>query len=265
MPDFEAREICDQLLAAGRDATSLALSFYDKPLKSWSKSNASPVTEADIAVDTLLKERLTRVFPEAGWLSEETADTADRLACEDVLIVDPIDGTRAFMAGLPDWTVSLAYARAGKVLAAVLMEPVAGRAFHAARGHGAFADDTRLKPSASASFSGLNVAGPKPLVDAFSPEGARVVPKIHSLALRLVRVASGDLAAGLASGRAHDWDIAAADLIVTESGALLTDFDGHAPVYNAAQPVHPPLLAAAPHLHGAGRQLLQPRRVASRP
>jgi myo-inositol-1(or 4)-monophosphatase len=257
LPDSEASAILNCLLSAGHAAADLALSYAKKPLKNWMKANASPVTEADLAVDALLKERLTAMLPEAGWLSEETADNEARLACRDVLIVDPIDGTRAFMAGLPDWTISLALTRNGRPLAAVLVEPIAGRTFAAVLGKGATCNGVPLRLGPSLSLAGRNVAGPKPLAEAFITQGAKLVPKVHSLALRLTQVATGELAIGLASRHSHDWDIAASDLIVHEAGGLLSDFAGNAPVYNAPHPVHPPLLAAASDLHESARRLLQ--------
>jgi len=106
-----------------REAGDLAHAAFGKPFKTWVKENNSPVSEVDIAVDVLLKERLTAIAPDAGWLSEETEDNPARLAASRVWIVDPIDGTRAFVAGRPDWAISVALVEAGRPVVAALYAP----------------------------------------------------------------------------------------------------------------------------------------------
>ena len=124
MPAIEANGTAEisaraaaQLNAAVRDAGSLALSMFGKPIKQWTKGpSSSPVSEADIAIDALLRERLTgNAF---AWLSEETADDAARLAARYVWVVDPIDGTRAYIAGQPDWAISAALIEQSRPIAA---------------------------------------------------------------------------------------------------------------------------------------------------
>src|SRR2546428_779411 len=102
----------DRLAAAVRDGGALALQTFRGELKSWTKGASSPVSEADLAVDALLRERLLAIH-DVGWLSEETEDDPARLDEADVWIVDPIDGTRAYLAGLPDWAVSAALVSGG--------------------------------------------------------------------------------------------------------------------------------------------------------
>ena len=96
----------DRLDEVVREAGACALATFGAPLKTWTKDRGSPVSEADIAVDNLLRVRLTALLPEAGWLSEETEDDPARLTAQLLWIVDPIDGTRAYLAGLPDWSVA---------------------------------------------------------------------------------------------------------------------------------------------------------------
>ncbi|WP_439572218.1 3'(2'),5'-bisphosphate nucleotidase CysQ [Phreatobacter sp.] len=254
MPAAEDLVLRDLLASLAAEAGAMAQAYARRGMRTWTKAKASPVTEADIAVDSFLKERLTAARPGFGWLSEETIDDPARLDRREVFIVDPIDGTRAFAAGLPDWTVSLAAVRDGRPVAAALAEPVAGRVFAAALGHGATVNGRRLVPGARESLAGARVAGPIPMLAGPKREGAVLLPKIHSLALRFAKVAVGEIDAGLAGGASHDWDLAAADLLVHEAGAALTGLDGAVPVYNRPVPVHSPLICAAPALHALLRQ-----------
>jgi myo-inositol-1(or 4)-monophosphatase len=142
-------------------------------------------------------------------------------------------------------------------VAAALAEPEAGRTLAAALGHGATLNGRRAVASARPSLVGARVAGPMPMLERPKREGAVLLPKVHSLALRLAKVAIGEIDASFAGGQSHDWDLAAADLLVHEAGASLTGFDGSVPVYNRAKPTHFPLVCAGPALHG---QLLDGRR-----
>jgi myo-inositol-1(or 4)-monophosphatase len=219
----------------------------------WSKAGGSPVTEADVSVDAFLKVRLSRELPEAAWLSEETRDDLSRLDKRLVWIVDPIDGTRAFIAGHPDWSISIALLADGRPVAGVVHAPALGTLYEAARGGGAFQNGAPIAVSSIADLSGAKVAGPKPMIDALEREAGPLqrLPRMPSLALRLARVAEGAVDVGLVSRDARDWDIAAADLIIAEAGGRLTGADGSCPVYNRREPVHGTLVSAGPGLHPA--------------
>ena len=126
----------DLLADAVREGGALALQTFRGELKSWLKGKSSPVSEADIAVDAMLRERLLSIR-DAGWLSEETEDDPARLRREEVWVVDPIDGTRAYLAGLPDWAISAALVHAGRPVVAALYAPVTDELFQAIVGRGA--------------------------------------------------------------------------------------------------------------------------------
>lgn len=254
MPDADDLVLRDLMAELAAEAGELARACARRGMRTWTKDRSSPVTEADIAVDRFLKEKLMAARPDFGWLSEETADSPERIGRRQVFIVDPIDGTRAFAAGLPDWTVSLAVVRDGRPVAAALAEPEQGRVFAAALGHGATVNGRRMVPTARDSLAGARVAGPMPMLAGPKRAGAILLPKIHSLALRFAKVAAGEIDAGFAGGSSHDWDLAAADLLVHEAGAALTGLDGTVPVYNRPVPVHSPLICATPALHGLLRQ-----------
>jgi myo-inositol-1(or 4)-monophosphatase len=240
---------------AARRAGELALPYFragaQTAAKVWYKGHSSPVTEADIALDTFLKGQLSGLFPQAGWLSEETADDPARLEQGYVWIVDPIDGTRAFASGHPDWAISIALVRDSRPVLGILHAPVHNRLYEARLGEGAFCNGERLKMSGAEDLPHARVAGPKPLVDRLERRMGPVerLPKVPSLALRLARVAEGSIDIGLVSAHAQDWDIAAADLILQEAGGCLTGLDGSTPTYNKPHPSHDEMIAVASRLH----------------
>ncbi len=251
-------------LAAGvREAGALALSMFGAPLKQWTKGASSPVSEADIAVDNLLRERLTAVDPAIAWLSEESVDDPARLAARLVWIVDPIDGTRGYIAGQSDWTVSAALVQDGRPVVACLFAPVTGEFFTAVAGQGATRNGTAIRATAGADLADMRIAGPKNFLERVSKiaPAFTVVPRVHSLALRLGRVAEGSIDAAIAGGNSHDWDLAAADLLVHEAGGALTPLGGGPLIYNRAVPRHGMLVAAGYDRHAALVNLLNDPRL----
>ena len=240
---------------AARDAGAQALAFFRHGERTradvQNKEGGSPVTEADLLVDRLLRAKLGTLLPEAGWLSEETADTRDRLERRAVFIVDPIDGTRAFVTGDPRWAVSVALVIDGAPRLGVLELPALAETYTAAHGLGARLGGQSLSPVARDDLAGARIAGPKFLLDELARTGVpfSAEPKVPSLAYRFAKVANGSLDAALASTNAHDWDIAAADLILREAGGLVTDLRGRVPVYNSPDPRHG-VLTAAPRAIG---------------
>jgi myo-inositol-1(or 4)-monophosphatase len=259
----DSARIADLLAAAVREAGALALQKFRSPFRSWTKGHNSPVSEVDIAVDELLRERLGGAVAGYGWLSEESADDPARLAADYVWIVDPIDGTRAFIAGREDWVISAALTRAGRPVAGAIYVPVEDVLLLAAAGEGATRNGVRVMPDDAADLDGARVAGPKRFVHALGAERRiEELPRVHSLALRLARVATGAIDIAFAGGNSHDWDIAAADLIVHEAGGALTNLDGDRVVYNRPDPVHSLLVAAGRGRHEKLIRLMRQRRAA---
>lgn len=240
---------------AARRAGELALPYFragaQTSARVWYKGQGSPVTEADIALDTYLKEHLGSLLPEAGWLSEETVDDPARLGQSHVWIVDPIDGTRAFASGHPDWAISIALVKDMQPVLGILHAPIHDRLYEARLGEGAWCNGDRLQVSEAEALPRARVAGPKPLMDRLERRMGAIerLPKVPSLALRLARVAEGSIDVGLVSANAQDWDIAAADLILREAGGLLTGLDGSRPAYNKPRPSHGEMIAVASRLH----------------
>ncbi len=224
------------------------------------KEGGSPVTEADLAVDAFLMRRLSESFPEAGWLSEETADDAQRLSRRALLVVDPIDGTRAFVGGDLRWTVSVALILDGRPLAGVVHAPALNETFAAARGAGATRNGAPLSRPDRAVGAGYVAAGPRNILNAMGArlgEPLDIKPFVPSLAYRLSLAAMGALDFAVAATDSHDWDVAAADILLEEAGALLVETSGERLLYNRAATRRDALLAApealAPHLLSAFR------------
>jgi myo-inositol-1(or 4)-monophosphatase len=244
-----------------REAGALALSLFRTELKNWTKGASSPVSEADIAVNDLVERRLRAATPDYGWLSEESVDDDSRLGKELVWIVDPIDGTRAYLAGLPDWVISAALVSDGRPVAAALYAPVTDELFLSIAGGGATLNATPIRASADAQLAGAKFSGAKRRLDVLAAIEPRIetVPRVPSLALRLARVAAGALDAAFTAADSHDWDLAAADLLVHEAGGVLTTLTGKTLLYNRPEPVHGALVAAGRARHAALLGLIQDR------
>jgi len=243
----------DLLQATVREAGALALSLFRTDLKNWIKGASSPVSEADIAVNDLLERKLRSATPDYGWLSEESADDERRLGKRLVWIVDPIDGTRGYLAGREDWCVSVALVEDAVPLLAAVFAPVSDEFFFAGRGQGATRNDIPLRATSGTAMDFSRVAGPKPLVERLktSPGDITLHPRIGSLALRLCRVAQGSLDAAFAGGQSRDWDLAAANLIVQEADGKMTALSGEPILYNRREVAHGMLVAAGRDRHAS--------------
>ena len=239
------------LAATVREAGALAHSLFRTELKNWIKGASSPVSDADIAVNDLLERRLRSATPDYGWLSEESADDPSRLQRRLVWIVDPIDGTRGYLAGKEDWCVSVALVENEQPLLAAVFAPASDEFFFAARGQGASCNGVAIHATLGTELDFSRVAGPKPLVERLRKTADDIVlhPRIGSLALRLCRVADGRLDAAFAGGQSRDWDLAAADLIVHEADGSMTALAGDAIHYNREEVTHGVLVAAGRDRH----------------
>jgi myo-inositol-1(or 4)-monophosphatase len=241
------------LAAALREAGAIALKTFRMPVKTWLKAQGSPVSEADIAVDEFLRARLAGARSGCGWLSEESAQDRASGAARLLWIVDPIDGTRAYLAGRPDWSISAALVADGRPVLAAVFVPVSDELFVAEAGGGATRNGSPIAASRGSAFADVRIAGPKRLVQGLAAIESRitVLPRIGSLALRLARVAEGALDVAFAGGNSHDWDLAAADLLVHEAGGAMTDLAGRGLTYNRPDLSHGTLVAAGAARHAA--------------
>jgi myo-inositol-1(or 4)-monophosphatase len=253
-------EVRNHLAAVVREAGTLALKTFRGQLKSWIKGKSSPVSEADLAVDALLRDRLLKIR-DAGWLSEETDDDPARLERTEVWVVDPIDGTRAYLAGLSDWAISVALVRSGRPVIAALYAPVSDELFLSAAGSGATLNGVDIHASTGDAIAGARFSGAKRRLDSLATIEPRIqtAARVPSLALRLARVASGALDGTFTAPNSHDWDLAAADLLVHEAGGAVTTLTGQSLIYNRPDPVHAALLAAGSRRHAVLLGLIRDR------
>ncbi len=240
--------------AAAREAGELALSYRRQgKVKVWGKPGGSPVTNADLAVDKLLTETLRAARPDYGWLSEETADDRSRLERRRVFVVDPIDGTIAFMKDRPHWAVSIAVVEDGRPVAGVLHAPSHQETFVAQAGEGArmngqpihVGDRDRLEGAALLADARYlrKPDWPRPW-----PEDLTIETR-NSVAYRMALVGCGGFDAVVAISSKCDWDLAASDLIVREAGGCATDHRGGRFAYNQASVTKRSLVCAGPALH----------------
>lgn len=231
----------DLLLDVAREAGEIASSFFKADPQVWEKEdNAGPVTEADLAVNEMFERRLRAARPDYGWLSEETEDNAHRLTTKRQFVLDPIDGTRAFIKGSKNWAHSLAVVEHDHPIAAVVLMPIAKKIYHATKGGGAFLNGAQI------SVSNTNEAESADILTAkvnLNPEhwknGQRPDFKVSfrsSLAYRMSLAAEGRFDAMLSLHPAWEWDIAAGALIVTEAGGTVCDKHGQPLKFNNAHP-----------------------------
>ena len=234
---------------AVREAGAIAKQAYeDNDSKVWDKANNSPVTDADIAVNDYLAEILRAARPDYGWLSEETKDDHSRHACPRSFVVDPIDGTRAFIERSPNFAVSVAVIEDGKSIAGALFNPLTDEMFEAFRGGGATLNKKPLTSPDSEQVEGIRMVG---YLRKFQRLGwpdmtCRIA---NSMAYRMALVASGQADATVAFTPKSDWDLAAAELIATEAGAVVTNLYGTPPTYDGPTTSGLGVICAGPKLH----------------
>jgi myo-inositol-1(or 4)-monophosphatase len=249
LPATDLALLIDAARAAGRIATG----YSGKTAKRWDKPDgAGPVTEADLAVNDMLRERLCAARPGYGWLSEEAEDDPARLEETRVFVIDPIDGTRSFAEGSQIWAHALAVVERGVAVAGVVYLPMRGLLYAAAAGQGAFLNGAPISPSARTGLDGAEFLATRPNMEArYWPGG---MPRLNrsyrpSLAYRMALVAEGRYDGMLTLRDAWEWDIAAGDIILREAGAVCTDQTGAALRFNNPHPVVGGVITANATLH----------------
>lgn len=258
MPAPDAVNAADLALIeeAVREAGKIARSYFGRSYKSWNKGGGQPVTEADLAVDRFLGETLRAARPEYGWLSEETEDGPARHEALDTFVVDPIDGTIAFLKGRPHFTISVAVVRGGRPTTGAVLNPMTEECFAARAGGGAHLNGKPIAVSRRNEIEGCRMLASKATFEhpAWSKPPLSPWPKMevetrNSIAYRMTLVAAGKYDAMLSLSSKHDWDVAAGDLIVREAGGCVSDHRGEPLQYNAPEPVQASIVAAGPALH----------------
>lgn len=240
---------------AVREAGALALAFRKSGADVWEKAPGDPVTEADLAVNALLSERLMAARPTYGWLSEETADSADARTQKRVWVVDPIDGTRAYIRpDDPYWCVGVAVVEDGVAVASAIYAPVLDQFYEARLGGGAFLNNDLITASSCAEEAGCRLIAHEQMVHHKAwpepwPEVMLAKPRPNATLLRMAMIASGAWDGVVALTKKSDWDLAAGALLIAEAGGHATTHRGERFVFNRSAPAQQSLVAAGKALH----------------
>jgi myo-inositol-1(or 4)-monophosphatase len=237
-----------------RDAGRIAGARFGGAFRRWEKAPGDPVSEIDLEVDAYLREQLSALDPEAGWLSEETVDASDRIERRRLWVVDPIDGTRDYVRGRPGWAVSVALVEDRVPVIGVLDAPARGEHWRAQAGRGAWRNGETIRVSGRTSLEGARI--PADTLPAFG-SGLVTVPKPNSIALRIAMVAAGEADLIATTKWGYEWDIAAAALIASEAGATVTGALGQPLAFNTASGEAFGVLAATPDIHAAAAAMLR--------
>lgn len=252
-------ELATAVAAIAAEAAAFALERWRTDFARWEKSPGDPVCQVDLDVNALLRDRLSALAPDAGWLSEETVDDAVRLNHRRVWVVDPIDGTRDYIRGRDGWAISIALVEGEQPVVGILDAPARGEVWRAETGKGATLNGKPIRAGHRSMFIGARV--PTDLLPQIDSDLVAVA-KPNSIALRIAMVAAdqADLIATIRWG--HEWDIAAAVLIAREAGCAVTDALGRKLRFNTPRAEAFGVLASAPAIHLAAIARLHERAVA---
>jgi myo-inositol-1(or 4)-monophosphatase len=219
---------------AAREAGRIVMGLFGKDYRIEEKSKGNPVTTADLEANRTIREIVRGRYPGDGWLSEEDADNLDRLSASRVWVVDPIDGTKEFIEGVPQFAVSIGLVVEGRPMVGVVYNPATDRLFRAAKGHGAMLNDQPIHVSTREQIEGAFVlvsrSEPKRKFESFA--GLCKLEPTGSIAYRLAQVAGGEGDATLTFRSIREWDVCAAVLIVEEAGGVVIDGGGKRLVFN---------------------------------
>jgi len=244
--NFPYREELETAERAAMKAGAAIMGLFKGKYDVQEKSRNNPVTSADLEANRLIREIIQRKFPADGWLSEEDKDGAERLQASRVWVIDPIDGTKEFIEGVPQFAVSIAFVEDERPKAAVVFNPAKNRLYKAAAGHGAFLNDQRIRVTPCQAVDGARL-----LVSRSEPQRKFQVfvdrceiKPIGSIAYRLAKVAGGDGDGTLTFRSIHEWDICAGVLMVEEAGGKVIDGSGNGLRFNQREPRHRGVVAA---------------------
>jgi len=233
---------------AAIEAGKVILQYYKADYEIKEKSYHNPVTTADNAADDKIKNILTINRPQYGWLSEETLDSPERLSKKKVWVVDPLDGTKEFIEGVPNFVVSIGLVRDGKPILGVLYNPVTLELFTASEGEGAYLNNKRIHCTKKYNLHEMVMLNSrsetrKKLWEPFKNTFSELKP-IGSVAYKLGLTAAGksDIFASLRPK--NEWDICAGNCIINEAGGKLIDLNGEERKYNQLDTLITPGLIA---------------------
>ena len=254
----------EQALAAAKEAAQRAgevvLSYYSSHYEVQSKGVDNPVTTADLESNRVLHETLMDAIPDAGWLSEESADNTERLKQDHIWIVDPIDGTREFIQGIDEFVIVVALVVQRHVTVAVTYNPVRREMLSACRGQGAFCNDRPIRVTATPHLPGAVVLASRSETGRGEWDRFRDILTIRpmgSVAYKLAQVAQGACDMTFSLVPKNEWDICAGTLLVTEAGGRVTDLQGAPLRFNQRNTLRPGIIATNVRLHERVLRLTQ--------
>ena len=239
------------LLEGARRAGRIALRYFRHSPQIWYKENdAGPVTQADLEIDEMLKTFFLEACASYGWLSEESDDTNNRLSCDNVFIIDPIDGTRSFIEGSENFAISLAIAHKGIITDAVVYLPAKNITYFAIKNQGAFKNDTPIQARNTHQIENADVLTTRATLNDTRWRTPLPIERHFrsSLAYRFCLIAEGRFDAMLTLRPTWEWDSAAGSLIANEANARAVDLSGNAPLYNSKEKRHSGFIVASPPL-----------------
>jgi myo-inositol-1(or 4)-monophosphatase len=235
---------------AAQEAGAAVMGLFKGKFDVREKGKNNPVTTADLEANRIIRDKVQKSFRDDGWLSEEDQDNSCRLACPRVWVVDPIDGTKEFIEGVPQFAISIAFVVEGRPKIAIVYNPAKERFYKAAAGQGAYLNDKAIHVSPREDINGASL-----LVSRSEPQKKFQVlvercdiRRVGSIAYRLAKVAGGEGDGTLTFRTIQEWDICAGVLMVEEAGGIVVDGQGKTMHFNRELPKHRGVVAANPRL-----------------
>jgi myo-inositol-1(or 4)-monophosphatase len=252
---------------AAREAGAVVRRHYGTGLPVDRKGPDSPVTRADLEANACIRAIVLGAFPADGWLSEETADSTERLGRRRVWVVDPLDGTKEFIQQIPEFCVCVALVEAGRPVVGVSYNPAADRLYVAVRGGGATVNGRPARVSTTARVADATVLASRS--EDARGEWDAFKPRVHvrltgSVAFKLAELATGAGDATFTLTPKNEWDICAGTLLVEEAGGRVTDLAGAPLVFNQPSPLRPGMVASNGVLHEGLLALIRDVRTGAR-
>ena len=234
------------------EAGKLALKWFKNDPEQWEKDDGSLVSKADIEINDLLNKLLKNKNPEFGWLSEENEDDKSRLNKKITFVVDPLDGTKAFLEGKKEFSISVAIVKNGLPISGIVFSPSTDEMFEAEKNKGSWKNNKKVIISNYNRLEKCKMIAFKPMFS--HPAWKEPWPKMdvenrNSIAYRMALVASGQYDAMMALNSKNDWDIAAGDLLISESGGIVTLHTNKKIIYNTENTKKPSVIGTNKAIH----------------
>ena len=242
-PSSEHLQIRDSIIKAGK----IALKWFKNDPENWEKEDGSLISKVDIEINNLLGRILKKSNPNFGWLSEESEDDKSRLEKEITFVVDPLDGTKAFLEGKKEFSISIALVKNGEPISGIVYSPSTKEIFESEKNKGSLKNKKRMHISKFDQLNGCKMVAFKPMFS--HPSWKNPWPKMsienrNSVAYRMALVASGEFDAMMALNSKNDWDIAAGDLLITEAGGYVSQHNAKKLKYNNVSTKKPSVIGS---------------------